>query len=50
MWARLKADFNNPGQAVRDGSALDWFLVFGLVILISAGWHLVLKHMKGASL
>jgi hypothetical protein len=50
MWATLKKDFNNPGQAVASGSALDWFLVFGIVLLIGAGWKLVLVHLKGATL
>lgn len=50
FWTRLKSDVAQPGQAVAGGSTLDWFLVFGLVLLITAAWGLVLKHLKGAAL
>ena len=50
MWGKLKHDLTQPGKAVASGSTLDWFLVFGLLILISAGWKFILVHLKGATL
>ena len=50
MFTQIKSDFANPGKAVSDGSFTDWFLVFGMLIVISAGWAFIIKHLKGATL
>lgn len=31
-----------------DMSAFDWFLFIGLLILISAGWGVILRHITEA--
>lgn len=44
MWDKFKAWAAEPFKA--DMSALQWFLFVGLLIVIVAGWRVILSHLK----
>jgi hypothetical protein len=46
MWDDFKAWYASPFQA--DMSAWAWFYFIGLLIVISALWFLVLRHIREA--
>lgn len=42
----LKAWLAQPYTGATQMSALQWFLLVGLIITISAAWRLILKHIE----
>jgi hypothetical protein len=46
VWSGFKAWLAKPFST--DMDAFHWFLLFGLLIAISAAWALILKHTIGA--
>lgn len=45
MWANIKAWFQHPYNS--NGSALNWVLFFGLIIVAAGLWQMILLHLKG---
>lgn len=46
MLDNVKAWLARPYKGADQMSALDWFLLFGLAIMIAAGWRLILHHIE----
>lgn len=42
----LRAWLAQPYAGATQMSALQWFLLVGLIIAISAGWRMILKHIE----
>lgn len=47
MWENFKAWLAQPFR--EDMDALGWFCFFGLVIVISALWAIILRHIREAT-
>lgn len=45
MLDRFKAWAAQPFRS--DMSALEWFLFFGLLVIISGVWAMILRHIRG---
>lgn len=42
----IKNFYAQPWKGAQNMTALDWFLIFGLFILISGLWRIVLSHIE----
>lgn len=48
MWERFTDYMSRPFKGAAEMSVLDWFLFFGLVLLLLAAWRIIFFHLEDA--
>jgi hypothetical protein len=46
LWQNFKDFFGQPWKGATEMSAFDWFLFFGLIIVLLALWRIIFTHIE----